>query len=220
MTAMTEYEYNAGTQTYDDQTYWNDQDEEVPYVNHAPDYFKNLVIPAKVKLDAEGKYDPENGTEYTLTRFYGGYTENSEYANEGVGLVSQSKYEYINNNHGTDFWGKCYGVESIVFPNTYTRIELVSNGWYNLSSITLSNKLTHLPTIGGDSDYSESLDPRVELHVPATVTSISEYTLYGGKIKKIYAPASLRTLFESTAGTDWQGNPYPYVDVDIPVEYE
>ncbi len=156
----------AGTEFYDDTTFYNADDEEEPYVNHAPAYFKNLVIPSTVKLDAEGKYDPVNGTEYTLTRFYD---------TTGMTEVSQSKLDYIEANHGVNFWGKCYAVESIVFPNTYKTIELTYAGWYNLSSMTLSNQLTNLPNIGGDCDYSEALDPRVEITLPATVTRTPQY---------------------------------------------
>ena len=215
MTAMTEYEYNAGTEYYDGQKYWNDTaGADVPYESqvHVPSYIKNLVLPSKVKLDAEGKYDPENGTKYTITRFYGGY-HYSNGGREGIPIVSSSKEQYINNNNGTGFFNKCYGVESMVIPNTYKIVEFTRGGWYNLSSMTLSNQLTHLPYIG-ETDYSESLDPRVELHLPATITTVAGSTRSSGevdddygfkwispKVSKIYAPESLRTLLENSI--DW-----------------
>ena len=204
MTAMTNYENKAGTESVDNQDYWDDTaGDNVPYVNHAPDYFKNIVMPSKVKLDAEGKYDPENGTEYTITRFYDSYGT-SQY-DESTAVVSQAKYDYINNNHGIDIWSKCYAIESIVFPNTYLSIDVGSGGgWYNLSSVTLSNNLTNLPHFGGSTDYSESLDPRVELHLPATVTRTPSNGFCSNKVKTIYAPESLRSLLTNVVETtEW-----------------
>ena len=206
MTALSAYFHANGSEDIYEQTVWDDTlDDYVPYDhdNITPEYIKNIVIPSKVKLNAQGIEDTE-GEEYTVTRFYGNYTDNSSYAGDNTVLVSQAKATYIQEHHGVDFYSYIYAPESMVFPDTITFIGDVGAGWYNLSKIRFSDNITKFPDFGSYCGYGYGNPPFVDIvRIPSHVTEIHDGRLCNCKYKNVYIPATVTDLTGAFCRSGW-----------------
>lgn len=131
----------------------------------SPRYFNipdlnRIVVPAKVTLDSNGKYDP-NGEEYTVTSF------------DLTGDLSG----YI---------GRLNEIKELILPNTVEHVALVDTNnpfmYLSLEKLKLSNKLDELPliliSIHQREDYGSIIIPSIK--IPKTVTTIFKPDFSGG----------------------------------------
>ena len=161
----------------------------------SPDYFKSIVVPKTVPLNNEGKYAPNGGEDYTITRVYSSYSANSSY---GEANVSQAKYDYINANNGSSWYDLNWAVESLIFPDTVTYMDSGLTG-FNMSYIRISRNLTSLPSFW--SNWSDSKDPRLTVYVPKTITALTadrygslQICGDGTKVNTLYVPATVTSI--------------------------
>ena len=204
-----------GTEWIDGMEQWNTPEAPKP----APDYYKNMVIPKKVKLNNEGKYAPNGGEEYTITRVYSNYGY-SYYSNQNV---SQAKYEYINANNGTSLYNLNWNVESLIVPDTVTYFDSGLTG-YRMSYLRQSKNQQNLSDYW--ANWSDAVDPRLSVYIPKAVTSVDTYTTYHGeksnicawgvKVKTLYIPNSVTnlggsgTLLHAPSDNSNENNPCDY----------
>ena len=184
MTAMRENVYSSGSDEYDTE----EHDE------YVPDYIKNIVVPSKVKLNAQGIEDTE-GEEYTVTRFY--------FSSDDLEGISQSKIQYVSSHGGTDFDNINNSPESIVFPDTITYIGNDKQyGWGHLQKVRLSNNITELPEFPSYC-YTISEDPSITLRIPSSITEIHDGKLCNCKYKDVYIPATVTDLSGAFCRNGW-----------------
>ena len=160
----------------------------------APAYMKTLIVPKSVPLNNEGKYAPNGGEDYTITRVYSTYG----YNNYSPQNVTQTKKEYIDQNHGTNWYDLNWAVETLIIPDTVTFMDNNLVG-FNMASIRISRRLTSLPSFS--SDASESKDPRLVIYVPKTITALvaDNYGSLkacgdGNKVDTMYVPSTVTTI--------------------------
>ena len=160
----------------------------------APAYFKNIVVPKSVPLNNEGKYAPNGGEEYTITRVYSTYG----YGAYSAENVSQAKAAYISANHGTTWYNLNWAVESLIFPDTVTYMDSGLTG-FNMSSIRISRNLTSLPSFW--ANWSDSKDPRLTVYVPKTITALTadrygklQICGDGTKVNTLYVPSTVTSV--------------------------
>ena len=185
-----EYDDGYGTEWADDMNVWTTPSAPKP----APDELAHIVVPKLVPLNNEGKYAPNGGEEYTITRFYSSFDNDPSY---GKNNVSTAKKNYIEANNGIAFYDMNWNVESLIIPDTVTYLDYGIVG-FRLTSWRQPRRLTNLPDLY--TDASAVHDPNLTAYIPAAVTSLSasqvEDTLcsYGLKVNTLYVPATLTSI--------------------------
>ena len=180
-----------GTEWIDGMTaWWNNPNAPKP----APDYYKHMVIPKKVPLNNEGKYAPNGGEEYTITRVYSSYGY-SYYSKQNV---TEAKYNYINANNGTSLYNLNWNVEELIIPDTVTYFDEGLTG-YRMSYLRQSKNQQNMPSYW--ANWSNEKDPRLEVYVPKTITALTadshgklDLCGDGTKVKTLYVPATVQTV--------------------------
>lgn len=151
---------NEGYNSDSNSEYCSSRNFNIPVLNR-------LVVPAKVTLDSNGKYDP-NGQEYTVTSF------------DLTGDLSG----YI---------GRLNEIKELILPNTVEHVALVDTNnpfmYLSLEKLKLSNKLDELPliliSIHQREDYGSIIIPSIK--IPKTVTTIFKPDFSGGSAPSGYS---------------------------------
>lgn len=175
----------------------------------APNYLKKLVVPAKVKLNNEGKLAPTTGEEYTITRYYEYYLYEDGYPAEGnrtyPANVTQTKAEYILQNGGITIHSVNNAIQQLILPNTVKEVRFDIGGHNTTTNIHLSNNITKIEHFDFDG-----WDQSLSIRIPKSVTTIESeafapyYNRENG-FNIIYVPNSVKSI-----GTDAFG--YGYAD--------
>ena len=183
-------EHGYGTEWADDMNAWTTPSAPKP----APDELAHIVIPKTVPLNNEGKYAPNGGEEYTITRFYSSFDNDSSY---GKNNVSTDKKNYIESNNGIAFYDMNWNVESLIIPDTITYLDGGIVG-FRLTSWRQPKRLTNLPDLY--TDASATHDPSLTAYIPASITSLSASQVddvlcnYGLKVNTLYVPSTLTSI--------------------------
>lgn len=138
-------------------------------------YLNNIVVPAQVRLNSSGQYDP-NGDLYTITRV----DINSEYGN------------------------LCAMIRTIVLPDTVEYVDnMFDDAFPLLNSIRFSNNLKELPTFGsngygfGPGYYAQFEAKQLNLYVPKYITKIENQ--FYSQSGDIYIPSSVTSIVNDFA---------------------
>lgn len=183
----------------------------------APNYTKRVVIPYKVKLNSSGNYAPSTGEEYTITRYYEYFAKTSyTYAGrEYPANVSESKYNYINNNGGTAIYDINNAMQELIIPDTVTTIRFDIGGHNGTTKIRLSEAVTTLSNLDFDG-WGQSLSVRI----PRSITSLCVAQFYppGNRengFAKIYVPNSVKSIGTNAFGDGYSGTYYSVEEVVV-----
>ena len=170
----------------------------------SPSYLKRVVIPAKVKLNSEGKLAPTTGEEYTITRYYEYYSYEDGGSTSGnrtyPANVTQEKSQYITQNGGISIIEVNNAIQELILPNTIQVLKFNIGGHNKTTNIHLSNNITKIEHFDFDG-WNQSLSIRI----PKSVTTIESeafapyYNRENG-FNIIYVPNSVKSIGEDAFG--------------------